>query len=131
MSGRGHALTGSPYEVQFGFARAVRVGDRITVAGTGPVEDDGSSTRGDAAAQAERCCVLILRAIEELGGSAADVVRTRMFLTDPADQDAVGAVHARFFGEARPAATMVGVAWLCRPEWLVEIEAEAVLGGRA
>ncbi|AXK41743.1 RidA family protein [Erythrobacter aureus] len=124
---RRRAFTGSPYEARFGFARAVRVGNRIIVAGTGPVEEDGSSTTGGAAAQAERCCVLILRAIEELGGSAMDVVRTRMLLTDPADQDAVGAVHARFFGEAKPAATMAGVAWLCRPEWKVEIEAEAIL----
>ena len=124
---RRRAFTGSPYEARFGFARAVRVGNRIIVAGTGPVEEDGSSTTGGAAAQAERCCVLILRAIEELGGSAMDVVRTRMLLTDPADQDAVGAVHARFFGDAKPAATMAGVAWLCRPEWKVEIEAEAIL----
>ncbi|MFW2349153.1 RidA family protein [Qipengyuania sp.] len=122
-----HAFTGSPYEAQFGFARAVRAGNRIVVAGTGPVEDDGSSTPGDAAAQAERCFILILRAIEQLGGTAQDVVRTRMLLTDPADQGAVGAVHARFFGEARPAATMAGVAWLCREEWKVEIEAEAIL----
>ncbi|WP_226699313.1 RidA family protein [Qipengyuania gaetbuli] len=128
MSERRHAFTGSPYEAQFGFARAVRVGNRIIVAGTGPVEDDGSSTQGGAADQAARCCTLILRAIEELGGTAADVVRTRMFLTDPADQDAVGEVHARFFGAASPAATMVGAAWLCRSEWRVEIEAEAVLG---
>ena len=107
---RRRAFTGSPYEARFGFARAVRVGNRIIVAGTGPVEEDGSSTTGGAAAQAERCCVLILRAIEELGGSAMDVMRTRMLLTDPADQDAVGAVHARFFGDAKPAATMAGVA---------------------
>ncbi|TMM47310.1 RidA family protein [Qipengyuania marisflavi] len=125
MSDRMRAFTGSPFEKQFGFARAVRADDRIIVAGTGPVEDDGSSTDGDAAAQAERCLVLIMRAVEELGGSAADVVRTRMFLTDPADQSAVGAVHARFFAKASPAATMVGAAWLCRPEWKVEIEAEA------
>lgn len=127
VSARRHAFTGSPYEKRFGFARAVREGNRIVVAGTGPVEDDGSSTPGDAAAQAERCFVLILRAIEELGGSAKNVVRTRMLLTDSADQDAVGAVHARFFGEDSPAATMAGVAWLCRPEWKVEIEAEAIL----
>lgn len=124
---REHAASGSPYEAQFGFSRAVRVGNRIIVAGTGPVEDDGATTPGGAAEQAERCCALILRAIEQLGGSASDVVRTRMLLTDPADQDAVGAIHARFFGEARPAATMAGVAWLCRPEWKVEIEAEAIL----
>lgn len=125
---RRRAFTGSPYEARFGFARAVRHGNRIVVAGTGPVEDDGSSTQGGAAEQAERCFTLILRAIEELGGSAQDVVRTRMLLTDPADQDAVGAVHAQFFGEAPPAATMAGVAWLCRAEWKVEIEAEAVVG---
>ena len=127
MSERTRAFTGSPFEARFGFARAVREGNRIIVAGTGPVEDDGSSTQGDAAAQAERCCILILRAIEELGGTAADVVRTRMFLTDFGDQEAVGEVHARFFGEARPAATMVGASWLCRKEWKVEIEAEAIV----
>ncbi|QKG72131.1 RidA family protein [Erythrobacter mangrovi] len=128
MSKRDHAFTGSPYETLFGFARAVRVGNRVIIAGTGPVEDDGSSTPGGAAEQAERCFTLILRALEQLGGTAADVVRTRMLLTDPADQDAVGEVHARFFGKASPAATMAGVAWLCRPEWKVEIEAEALLG---
>ena len=127
MSERRRAFTGSPYESQFGFARAVREGNRIIVAGTGPVEDDGSSTHGGATEQAERCCTLILRAITQLGGTAEDVVRTRMFLTDPSDQDAVGEVHARFFGAARPAATMVGVSWLCRPEWKVEIEAEAII----
>jgi enamine deaminase RidA (YjgF/YER057c/UK114 family) len=103
------------------------VGERIIVAGTGPVEPDGTTTPGGAAEQAARCCAIIVAAIEELGGSAADVVRTRMLLTDPADQDAVGAVHARCFGAARPAATMAGVAWLCRPEWRIEMEAEAVV----
>ena len=121
------AYTGSPFEDRFGFARAVRAGNRILVAGTGPVEDDGSTTPGDVGAQAERCCALICRALEQLGAKPEHVVRTRMLLTDPADQDAVGAVHARFFGKARPAATMAGVAWLCRPEWRVEIEAEALI----
>ena len=131
MTPRRHAFTGSPFEAQFGFARAVRVGDRICIAGTGPVEDDGSTTPGDVTAQAERCCSLIARALAELGATPADVVRTRMFLTDPADQEAVGAVHARWFGAASPAATMAGAAWLCRPEWKVEIEAEAMLGDTA
>ncbi|XUU60929.1 RidA family protein [Erythrobacter sp. HA6-11] len=125
---RERTTSGSPFEDQFGFCRAVRVGDRIVVAGTGPVEPDGSTTPGDVAAQARRCCEIIIHAIEELGGSASDVVRTRMFLIDPDDQDAVGAVHARYFSAAKPAATMAGTAWLCRPEWKVEIEAEAVLG---
>ncbi|WP_086738278.1 RidA family protein [Erythrobacter colymbi] len=129
MSTRTKATSGSPYEATFGFARAVREGNRIIVAGTGPVEPDGSTTPGGAAEQAARCCAIIVAAIEELGGRAADVVRTRMLLTHPDDQDAVGAVHARFFAEAKPAATMAGVAWLCRPEWRVEIEAEAVIPG--
>ena len=127
MSERTSATSGSPFEEQFGFTRALRVGNVIKVAGTGPIEDDGETTPGGVGEQAERCCELIIRAIEQLGGSASDVVRTRMLLTDPADQDAVGAVHARFFGNARPAATMQGVAWLCRPEWKVEIEAEAIV----
>ena len=117
----------SPYEAQYGFSRAVRVGERIIVSGTGPVESDGSSTPGDADAQARRCFAIILRAIEELGGSAADVIRTRMFITDPADADAVGAVHREIFADIRPAATMVVVAALLRDEWRVEIEAETLI----
>jgi enamine deaminase RidA (YjgF/YER057c/UK114 family) len=118
----------SPYETAYGFSRALRVGDRILVSGTAPVEPNGSSTPGDAAAQARRCLAIILTAIEELGGSAADVVRTRMFITDPADADAIGAVHGEVFGTIRPAATMVVVSGLLRPEWRIEIEAEALLG---
>ena len=116
----------SPYEAAYGFARAVRVGDRILVAGTAPVEADGSSTPGDASAQARRCFAIILAAIEELGGSAANVVRTRMYITDPADADAIGAVHGEMFRDIRPASTMVVVAALLRPEWRIEIEAEAL-----
>ena len=118
----------SPYEAAFGFSRALRSGDRIIVSGTAPVEADGSSTPGDAAAQARRCFAIILGAIGELGGGAADVVRTRMFITDPADADAVGAVHGEVFGAVRPASTMVVVAALLRPEWRIEIEAEALVG---
>ncbi|QUL37854.1 RidA family protein [Erythrobacter sp. JK5] len=128
MTNRERAHSASPYEEVFGFCRAVRVGDRIIVAGTGPIEPDGSTTPGGAREQAARCCELIVAAIEQLGGAATDVVRTRMLLTDFADQDAVGAVHARYFGDAKPAATMAGVAWLCRADWRVEIEAEAILG---
>lgn len=115
----------SPYEALYGFSRAVRVGDRILVAGTGPVENDGSSTPGDAAAQARRCFQIAIKAIEDLGGTARDVIRTRMFITDASDGDAVGKVHAEFFGDVRPAATMVVAAKLLRDEWRVEIEAEA------
>lgn len=117
----------SPFEALYGFSRAVRVGDRIIVAGTAPVEEDGSSTPGDAAAQARRCFAIILKAVEELGGSVSDVVRTRMFITEPADADAIGAVHGELFRDVRPAATMVVVQALLRDEWRVEIEAEALV----
>jgi enamine deaminase RidA (YjgF/YER057c/UK114 family) len=121
----------SPYEAEIGFSRAIRVGDRILVSGTAPVEPDGSSTPGDAEAQARRCFAIILAAIEQLGGSTADVVRTRMFITDPTDADAVGRAHGAVFREIRPAATMVVIAALLRPEWKVEIEAEAIIGTSA
>lgn len=121
------ASSTSPYEAAYGFSRAVRTGDRILVSGTAPVEDDGSSTPGDAAAQARRCFAIILKAIEELGGTDSDVVRTRMFITDPADADLVGAVHGELFRNVRPAATMVVVSALLRDEWRVEIEAEALV----
>ena len=128
-SQRPKASSASPYEVAVGFSRAIRVGDRIVVSGTAPVEPDGSSTPGDAGAQAARCLTIIRAAIEELGGTTADVVRTRMFILDPADADAVGRAHGAVFAQIRPAATMVVVSALLRPEWRVEIEAEAVLGG--
>ena len=117
----------SPYEAAYGFSRAVRVGDRIIVAGTAPVEPDGTSTPGDAAAQTRRCFAIILAAIEELGGSAADVVRTRMYITHPADADAIGAVHGEMFRDICPASTMVVVAALLRPEWRIEIETESLI----
>ncbi|MGK6320933.1 RidA family protein [Sphingomonas sp. DT-204] len=127
MNDRPCVSSGSPYEATIGFSRAIRVGNRILVSGTAPIEDDGSSTPGDAEAQAERCFAIIVRAIEQLGGSAEDVVRTRMLLVDAADADAVGRAHGRWFADVRPAATMAMVAGLLRPEWRVEIEAEAVL----
>jgi len=125
---RDRASSGSPYEAAIGFCRAVRVDNRILVSGTAPVEDDGSSTPGGVEAQAERCLAIIVRAIEQLGGSAEDVVRTRMYLVDAADAEAVGRAHGRWFADVRPASTMIVVAGLLRPEWRVEIEAEAEVG---
>lgn len=119
----------SPFEAAFGFSRALREGNRIFVSGTAPVEPDGRSTPGDAAAQARRCFAIIIAAVEQLGGRADDVVRTRMYIVDPADADAVGAVHGDFLRDIRPASTMVVVAALLRPEWRVEIEAEALIKG--
>lgn len=118
--------SGSPYEPTVGFSRAVRVADRILVAGTAPIWPDGSCPP-DAEAQADRCFDIIVRALEDAGASAADVVRTRMYLVDAADGAAVGRAHGRVFGDVRPAATMVVVAGLLQPEWRVEIEAEAIV----
>ena len=126
MSDRQLISSGSPYEPQIGFSRAVRVGDRVLVAGTAPIWPDGSCP-DNAEAQAARCLEIIVAALAEAGGSAADVVRTRMFLTDAADGDAVGRAHGAVFGDVRPAATMVVVAGLLDPRWKVEIEAEAVI----
>lgn len=119
------ARSASPFEATIGFCRALRRGNRILVSGTAPVEPDGSSTPGDAEAQADRCLEIIEAAIRELGGSLGDVVRTRMFVTDAADGEAVGRAHGRRFAAVRPVSTMVVVAGLLRPEWKVEIEAEA------
>lgn len=117
----------SPFEPVYGYSRAVRVGDRIEVAGCAPIEPDGASTAGDAGVQAARCLAIIGEALAALGGAPADVVRTRMFITDPADADLVGRAHGAMFGAIRPAATMVVVSALIRPEWKVEIEAEAIV----
>ncbi|NNC71719.1 MAG: RidA family protein [Sphingomonadaceae bacterium] len=127
LSGNQRTESASPYEAQYGFSRAIRTGNRILVSGTGPIESDGSTTPGDAAAQARRCFAIIAAAVGELGGEMGDIVRTRMFITDAADGDAIGAVHGEIFADIRPAATMVVVAALLRPEWRVEIEAEAEL----
>ena len=131
MTTRPRASSGSPYEASIGFCRAIRVRERIIVSGTAPVEADGSSTPGDAEVQAERCLAIIVAAIEQLGGQAEDVVRTRIYLTDPADAEGVGRAHGRWFGDVRPASTMIAGAVLLRPEWRVEIEAEAVVENAA
>jgi enamine deaminase RidA (YjgF/YER057c/UK114 family) len=124
---RQNISSGSPFEPTIGFSRAVRIGDRVLVSGTGPIWPDGT-TDPDPEAQAARCLEIIVAALAEAGASPEDVVRTRMFLTDPGDGDAVGRAHGKVFGAIRPAATMVAVNALLRPEWKVEIEAEAVLG---
>ena len=118
--------TGRPMEARIGFSRAVRIGDRIHVAGTGPIWPDGSFDE-DPGAQARRCLEIIVEALAELGASASDVVRTRIYLTDAAYIDAVGPVHGEFFGAAGPASTAVVIAALLNPRWKVEIEADAIV----
>ena len=124
MGARQHVSSGSPYEPKIGISRAVKVGERVLVSGTAPIWADGSCDP-DAAVQARRCFEIIVAALREAGAEPADVVRTRMFITDPADGDAVGAAHAEVFGEARPVSTMVVVTGFLDPRWKVEIEAEA------
>ena len=118
--------SGSPYEEPYGFSRGVRAGDWALVAGTAPIWSDGSCNP-DPTAQARRCCEIIVEALAELGASPADVVRTRMYITDSSIAGSVGAVHGQFFGAAAPAATMVVVSGLLDPRWVVEIEADALL----
>jgi enamine deaminase RidA (YjgF/YER057c/UK114 family) len=125
MEERVRIASGSPFEATIGFSRAVRVGRRVVVSGTGPVWPDGSC-HPEAAVQARRCFEIILDALAEAGGGPADVIRTRIYLTSREDAPAVGAAHAQHFGQVRPAATMVVVAGLLDPRWRVEVEAEAV-----
>ena len=122
-----HAFSGSPYEPAYGFCRAVRVGERIEVAGTAPIPAEGEPTADSAFDQMLRCGEIMMAAIDELGGSAIDVVRTRMFITNPADADEIGRAHKELFGDAPPASTMVVVAALLDPLWKVEAEAVAIL----
>lgn len=126
---RQRVSSGSPYEPTIGFSRALRVGDRVFVAGTAPVWPDGSCP-DDAETQARRCFAIIVAALREAGAAPADVVRTRMFLTRASDAEAVGRAHGALFGDVRPVATMVVVAALLDPRWRVEIEAEALIGDR-
>jgi enamine deaminase RidA (YjgF/YER057c/UK114 family) len=116
--------SGSPYEATIGFSRAIRRGTRVLVSGTGPVWPDGSCS-ADAGVQARRCFEIIEQALADCGAGHGDVVRTGMFIADPAAAGPVGAVHGELFADVRPAATMVIVAGLLDRRWKVEIEVEA------
>ncbi|REK10982.1 MAG: RidA family protein [Actinobacteria bacterium] len=118
--------SGSPFETSVGFSRAVRVDDRVLVAGTAPIWPDGE-VDPDPGAQAARCLEIIGQALEDAGASFENVVRTRTYLTDAAHWEAVAAEHGRVFATVRPASTMVVVAGLLDPRWLIEMEAEAIL----
>ncbi len=115
--------SGSPLEGPYGYSRAVVVGDQCWVAGT---TDPGYDHLGDPAAQARAALRIIERALVEAGFTLADVVRTRMYVTDPAAAARVAEVHGEVFGDIRPAATLIVVSALIEPQLLVEIEADAV-----
>ncbi len=124
---RQRVSSGSPFETSVGFSRAVRVGDRVLVAGTAPIWPDGSCDP-DPEAQAARCLEIIVTALREAGAGPEHVVRTRVYLTAAADHEAVGRAHGAVFGTVRPASTMIVIAALLDPRWKVEIEAEAIVG---
>jgi enamine deaminase RidA (YjgF/YER057c/UK114 family) len=123
---RHRVTSGAPFEDIFGYCRAMRVGERCVVSGTAPIWPDGSCP-DDVDLQARRCFEIIRAALAELGAAPADVVRTRMYVTDRADSDAIGRVHAEAFGDARPVTTMIVVAGLIDPRWRLEVEAEAIV----
>jgi enamine deaminase RidA (YjgF/YER057c/UK114 family) len=117
----------SPFEPVAGYSRAVVVGSTVHVAGTAPIAPDGAPAPEDAYGQAKLCLSIIAGALAQAGASVEDVVRTRLFITDPADFEDVARAHGEVFGDIRPATTCV-VTGLLDPTWKVEIEAEAVVG---
>ena len=125
---RKRVSTGSPFEPKVGISRAVRRGQIIAVTGTAPLGPDGKTVgKGDAAAQARRCLQIVEAAIRGLGGKRSDVIRTRILLTRIEDWEEVAAVHGEFFAGIRPANTVMQVVRFIDPDWLVEIEADAVV----
>ncbi|NUR75022.1 MAG: RidA family protein [Thermoleophilia bacterium] len=119
--------SGAAFEERVGYSRAVRVGDRVWVSGTAPIMPGDADPPTGAYEQARVCLQIIERALTEAGASLNDVVRTRIYVTDAASIDDVGRAHGEAFATARPATTGI-VTKLLDPRWLVEIEAEAVVG---
>jgi enamine deaminase RidA (YjgF/YER057c/UK114 family) len=126
--GRQRVSTGTRYEAEVGYSRAVRVGETVHVSGTTAIKDGAVVGAGDAAAQTRRIIQTIAWALEQAGSSLADVVRYRVYLANIADWPAVGIELGRAFGEIRPANTLLGGIAFVDPAMLVEIDADAVIG---
>jgi enamine deaminase RidA (YjgF/YER057c/UK114 family) len=130
MSDRQSVSTGSPYEPIIGLARAVRIGNVVAVAGTAPLDADGKTVgKGDVAAQTTRCLDISIAALEKLGATRADVIRTRIFLTRIDDWRAAGEAHGAFFRDVKPVNTTMQVTRFIDPDWLVETEVDAIVSG--
>jgi enamine deaminase RidA (YjgF/YER057c/UK114 family) len=126
---RRHVSSGSPYEPVVGFSRAVVVGPHVFVAGTAPIMPDGADPPTDPYGQARRCLEIVLTALREAGSGPRDVVRTRVYLTRREDFESVARAHGEVFADVRPVNTTIVIDGFLDPRWLVEVEAEAVLGG--
>ena len=123
---RERTSTGTVWEQQVGYSRAIRAGDTVRVAGTIATDDDGEVVApGDPYEQTKHAFDIVTDALSDLDASIEDVVQTRMYITDIDDQEQVGEAHSEFFGDVRPVATMVEVSGLATPEAAVEVEAVA------
>ncbi len=127
MSQRINISSRAPWEAIVGYSRAVRVGNIIEVTGTVAVDDNGPVGVGDAYEQTKFIIQKIEKVLAQAGANLTDVVRTRLFVTDIAQWEAYGKAHGEFFGEIRPCTTMIEVSRLIAPEYLIEIEATAIL----
>lgn len=127
MVERTRVSSGSPYEPEIGFSRAIVAGRHVHVAGTAPVPPEGEAVAADAYSQTRRCLEIIVEALRQAGAGPEHVVRTRTFLVDAADWREIGRAHGEVFGDVRPASTMVVVVGFLDPAWKVEIEADAFL----
>ncbi|MGA7445196.1 MAG: RidA family protein [Terriglobales bacterium] len=124
--------SGSPLEEQIGFSRAVRIGNLIAVAGTAPIRPGGNVQCCDAFSvyeQTRLCLAIVGNAIQDAGGSLADVIRTRVMLTDISTWREAARAHGEYFGKVKPACTFVEVKGFIDPSWKVEIEADCVICG--
>jgi len=121
--------SGSPFEKPIGFSRAVRIGDILAVSGTAPIAPGGGTAfPGNLYEQTRACIAIIKEAVEKAGGRLEDVIRTRIMLTDIDQWQEAARAHGEVFGDIRPACTFVEVSRFIDPDWLVEMEADAVVG---
>ena len=126
MTGRRTFITGRPWEAKVGFARAVRIGAAIEVAGCAPTDRSGKTVGGpDIYKQTRQCLLLIQEALAGVGAGLEDVTRTRIFTTEPRKWREIGRAHEEFFGAIKPVNSLIAVRGFIDPQWMVEIEASA------